>query len=57
LASISGLPALSIPAGRDEAGMPVSVQLVGAMGNELGLIELARQLEAQLGGFLQPENI
>jgi aspartyl-tRNA(Asn)/glutamyl-tRNA(Gln) amidotransferase subunit A len=57
LASISGLPALSIPAGRDEAGMPVSVQLVGAMGNELGLIDLARRLQAQLGGFLQPENI
>jgi aspartyl-tRNA(Asn)/glutamyl-tRNA(Gln) amidotransferase subunit A len=57
LASISGLPALSIPVGRDETGMPVSVQLIGAMGNELGLIELARRLQAHLGGFLQPEHI
>jgi aspartyl-tRNA(Asn)/glutamyl-tRNA(Gln) amidotransferase subunit A len=57
LASISGLPALSIPAGRDEAGMPVAVQLVGAMGNELGLIQLARRLQPQLGGFSPPTEI
>lgn len=44
LASIAGLPALSIPAGLDASGMPVAVQLVGAHGNDLGLIALARQL-------------
>lgn len=54
LASIAGLPALAIPAGTDDEGMPVGVQLVGAMGNELGLMELARRLEPHLGGFVPP---
>lgn len=54
LASIAGLPALSIPAGMDEAGLPVAVQLVGAAGNELALIDLARRLEKHLGGFVAP---
>jgi len=54
LASISGLPALSVPAGKNEDGMPVAVQLVGAAGNELGLIDLARRLEPRLGGFVPP---
>lgn len=54
LASISGLPALAIPAGADGDGMPVGVQLVGAAGNELGLIKLARALEPHLGGFVPP---
>lgn len=54
LASIAGLPALSIPAGTDASGMPVAVQLVGARGNEAGLIELARRLEPHLGGFVKP---
>jgi aspartyl-tRNA(Asn)/glutamyl-tRNA(Gln) amidotransferase subunit A len=54
LASIAGLPALSIPAGLDEDGMPVAVQLVAEAGNELGLIDLARRLEPFLGGFIPP---
>jgi aspartyl-tRNA(Asn)/glutamyl-tRNA(Gln) amidotransferase subunit A len=54
LASIAGLPALSIPAGVDGKGMPVAVQLVGVRGNELGLINLARLLEPQLGGAIRP---
>jgi aspartyl-tRNA(Asn)/glutamyl-tRNA(Gln) amidotransferase subunit A len=54
LASISGLPALSLPAGTDATGMPVAVQLVGAEGNELGLIDLARRLEKHFGGFIPP---
>jgi Asp-tRNA(Asn)/Glu-tRNA(Gln) amidotransferase A subunit family amidase len=33
--------------------MPVAVQLVGAEGNELGLIDLARRLEKHLGGFIR----
>jgi len=54
LASVAGLPALAIPAGLDPHGLPVSVQLVGGFGNELGLIDLARRLEHQLGGFVPP---
>jgi aspartyl-tRNA(Asn)/glutamyl-tRNA(Gln) amidotransferase subunit A len=54
LASIAGLPALSIPAGTDEDGMPVGIQIVGAPGNDLGLLALARRLEPHLGGFLPP---
>jgi len=54
LASIAGLPALAIPAGTDADGMPVGVQLVGAAGNERGLIALARRLEHHLGGALTP---
>lgn len=54
LASVTGLPALSLPAGADESGMPVAVQLVGAAGNELGLIDLARHLQPALGGFVAP---
>jgi Asp-tRNA(Asn)/Glu-tRNA(Gln) amidotransferase A subunit family amidase len=37
--------------------MPVAVQLVGAVGNELGLIDLARQLEPHLGGSVPPPNL
>lgn len=54
LASIAGLPAIAIPAGTDADGMPVGVQLVGAPGNEIGLIDLARRLEPHLGGFVPP---
>ncbi len=57
LASIAGLPAIAIPAGTDVDGMPVGVQLVGAAGNELGLIDLARRLEPHLGGFVAPPGL
>lgn len=50
LASIAGLPALSIPAGTDGEGLPIGVQLVGPAGSESRLIALARQLEPALGG-------
>ena len=45
LASVAGLPALAIPAGSDDVGLPVGVQLVGAAGSEARLIALARYLE------------
>lgn len=54
LASVAGLPALAIPAGTDGDGMPVGVQLIGAAGNEAGLIALAHRLEPHLGGAIAP---
>lgn len=44
LASIAGLPALSLPAGLDMDGLPLGVQLVAPLGHEAALIALAGQL-------------
>jgi aspartyl-tRNA(Asn)/glutamyl-tRNA(Gln) amidotransferase subunit A len=56
LANIAGLPALAIPAGRDEDGLPVGVQLVGPPQGEARLIALARRLEPELGGYIPPRS-
>ncbi|HET9876156.1 MAG TPA: amidase [Mycobacterium sp.] len=41
----AGLPAASVPAGVDESGLPIGLQLAGPMGGEDVLLRLARQLE------------
>ena len=45
LASVAGLPALAIPAGIDDDGLPVGVQLVGPAGGEAMLFAVARQIQ------------
>lgn len=55
LANIAGLPSLSIPAGVDDTGLPVAIQLIGAAGNEAGLFDLARGLDLQLAGYRPPD--
>ena len=42
---MSGHPAVSVPAGRDGAGAPVGLQLVGPHGRESLLLALAGELE------------
>lgn len=54
LANIAGLPAISIPAGWTEDRLPVGVQLVGAAGNEAGLLQLAKKLDSQLSAYRRP---
>jgi aspartyl-tRNA(Asn)/glutamyl-tRNA(Gln) amidotransferase subunit A len=54
LANVAGLPALALPSGWSEDGLPVSVQLVGPPGSEPGLIALARQLDNQLQAYRRP---
>ncbi|QXQ06397.1 amidase [Sphingosinicellaceae bacterium] len=53
-ANIAGLPALSIPAGRDGGGLPVAVQIVGPAGSEAALFDLGRDLDAALAGYAPP---
>lgn len=45
LASIAGLPALALPAGRDADALPVGIQIVGPAGSEATLFEVARTLD------------
>jgi amidase len=45
LANVSGFPALSVPHGRDRLGMALSAQLIGPMGGDKFLLDLASTLE------------
>ena len=47
-ASLAGCPAVSIPMGTLPDGMPIGLQLVGARGSDLRLLELAAVCEATL---------
>jgi Asp-tRNA(Asn)/Glu-tRNA(Gln) amidotransferase A subunit family amidase len=54
-ANALGLPAVAVPVMRSEAGLPVGVQLIGRRGHERALLALARELEQELGGWLDPD--
>ncbi len=45
-ANLTGLPALSVPAGYDEQGLPVGLQLMGAPWSEARLLQIGRLVEA-----------
>jgi aspartyl-tRNA(Asn)/glutamyl-tRNA(Gln) amidotransferase subunit A len=44
----AALPAISIPAGLDQRGLPIGVQLVGKFGADELVVEVAQQLESAL---------
>jgi aspartyl-tRNA(Asn)/glutamyl-tRNA(Gln) amidotransferase subunit A len=46
-ASLAGLPAISVPAGRNEQGLPIGVQLIGARRQDARLLALAKQMETE----------
>lgn len=46
LANVAGIPALTVPHGRDSNGLPLPVQLMAAMGQDALLLKLARILES-----------
>jgi aspartyl-tRNA(Asn)/glutamyl-tRNA(Gln) amidotransferase subunit A len=56
LANISGLPAISLPAGWSSDGLPIGVQLIGQIGHEAGLFDLARALSRALAAYRPPAN-
>ncbi|MBU3863419.1 amidase [Streptomyces sp. 4503] len=55
VATMPGLPATAIPAGRSPEGLPVGVQLIGPMFEDRTPLRLAELLEQKIGGFQAPE--
>jgi Asp-tRNA(Asn)/Glu-tRNA(Gln) amidotransferase A subunit family amidase len=49
-----GLPALSIPCGKTDAGMPVHLQIIGPPRGERKVLAAAHALEAELALDLRP---
>lgn len=56
LANVANLPAITIPAGWSEDGMPIGVQLLGQTGHEAHLFALARALDSALAAYRPPAN-
>jgi amidase len=55
LATMPGLPATAVPAGRSPEGLPVGVQLIGPMFEDRTPLRLAELLEQRIGGFQAPK--
>ena len=56
LATMPGLPATAVPAGRSPEGLPVGVQLLGPMFEDRTPLRLAELLEQKTGGFRAPKR-
>jgi amidase len=54
LATVCGLPATAIPAGRAAGGLPVGVQLIGPRGGDSKTLAVAEAIEANVAGFTAP---
>lgn len=50
-ASLTGIPALSIPYGKSENGLPIGMQIMAAHGGEEKIFEVLKGLEAKNGIF------
>ena len=45
----AGHPVVAIPAGRDGAGLPFGIQIIGPRGGDVATLAVAREIEALLG--------
>lgn len=48
--SLAGLPAFSVPVGKDESGLPIGLQIIGAQKTDAQLFALAKQIEGANNG-------
>ena len=54
--SLAGLPAMSVPAGLDEGGLPLGLQIIGKSLDEQGVLNASYALEQAAGFTAKPER-
>ncbi len=54
-ASLAGLPAMSVPAGLDEAGLPLGLQVIGKAFDEQGVLDAGLAIESRANFDAKPE--
>jgi amidase len=54
LATVCGLPATAIPAGLNDRGLPVGVQIIGPRGGDVLTLAVAQAIDEQIAGFRAP---
>jgi amidase len=52
--NLSGHPAVVIPVGQTQAGLPIRMQIVGKRWREMELLAIAQQLTKIIGGYQRP---
>ncbi|GGN48458.1 amidase [Oceanobacillus indicireducens] len=50
-ANVWGLPSLTLPVGKDENDMPVSIQIISSIGNEAAIFRLGSIIEKKFHGY------
>jgi aspartyl-tRNA(Asn)/glutamyl-tRNA(Gln) amidotransferase subunit A len=53
-ANLAGVPAMSVPCGRTAEGLPIGLQLIGAMNDEALLLQVAARVEYSFAGLGRP---
>jgi hypothetical protein len=56
VATLSGLPATSVPIGMSPQGLPIGIQIVGPSLEDRTPLKLAQLIETEFGGFVPPPN-
>ena len=54
LFNVLGVPAVSVPIGFDPDGLPIGLQVAGVAGDDLGVLDVAAQIEALRGAWTPP---
>jgi amidase len=54
IATLSGLPATTMPNGHTESGLPIGVQIIGGFLEDRTTIAVAGMIERDFGGFVPP---
>ena len=55
--SVTGLPAISVPGGFTETGLPVGIQIVGRHQQDLAVLQLAQAFESETGYWRIPPKM